>query len=409
MANLSQYLNFSISLRFDLTSKKIYLTDTSSYPAGVDAGITGIVTVTQPDGVTRTGSFASPDVVYSSGTLTQGEVELRVGTDSQPQNGSYTITYTVRRSGYDDTSLTRVFILSYTNPVVAISKSFNVFTPLIKAVDTSVYYVTGLSLQGLTRAWTATVGNVGQKIGSVQEFDLSVGGSYYDASYSIALTTTCHWTLTAYPWVDMYKKVQGSVTGSASNPKTLVELRELLDSYKLELDALTNDDFLYDSKMAFYTKASLLLQQMLERGRNSEFSGLEDYYYEIVRLLNDGITPVYTNTNTAIAAYDWGINTGGGGGASTWSAITNKPSSYRIQWITGDGSYPAAGTSTFTDARMQDVKIIYFRNGILQYKGNPGDGDSYYDKPDTGTGSGTLTVYGAFQTGDKNVIYTWPL
>lgn len=405
MANLSAYLNFSVALRYDLASKKIYLTDTSSYPAGVSSGITGIVTVTQPDGVTRTGSFASPDVTYDYGALTQGIIELRVGTDGLPQNGAYTVTYTVRHSGYDDTTLTRVFLLNYSDPLVVITKSFNVFSPVIKAVDTTSYDVTGLSLQGLTRAWTATIGSVGTKVGSDQEFDMSIGGSYYDADYAIGLTSTVNWTLSNYSWVSLYKKVTASATGSADTPKTLAQLRALLDAYKLELDALINNDFQYDTKNAYYTKASLLFQQMVDRGRYGEYAGLEDYYWEIVRQLNDGVAPSYSNTNAVIPAYDWGTNVG----SASWSTITNKPSSIRIQWVTGDGSYPAAGTSTFTDSRMSDVKIIYFRNGIVQFKGNPGDGDSYYEKPDTGAGSNVLTVYGAFQTGDKNVIYTWPL
>lgn len=405
MANLSAYLNFSVALRYDLTTKVIRLTDTSTYPVGVNVGITGIVSIQQPDGITVTGSFSTPDVTWDGSALTVAEKELRLATNGQPQNGSYTITYTVRHGSYDDTTLTRVFTIDFSQPELVITKAFNVFTPQIKAIDTTVYDVTGMLLQNVARSWSATIGTVGSTTGSTQEFDISYGGQYYDADYSITLTSTVEWDLASYNYVTIFKKISKTVSGSADTPKTLAALRDDLDAFKLELDALINNTEQYDVKNAYYTKASLLFQQMVDRGRNGELTGLEDYYYEIVRQLNDGVSPAYTNTNAIIPAYDWGV----GSGSVTWESVTSKPSSFRIQWVTGDVGFPAAGTSTLSDARLANVKVIYFRNGIQQYKGDPGDGDSYYDKPDSGVGSNVLTVYGAWQTGDKNVIYTWPL
>ncbi len=405
MANLSAYLNFSVTLRYDLATKVIRIVDTSAYPVGVNAGITGIVSITQPDGIVVSGSFASPDVTWSGSALTVAEKELRVATNGQPQNGSYTVTYTVRHASYDDTTLTRVFTLNFTQPELVITKAFDVFTPEIRAIDTTDYDVTGLLLQNVTRSWSADIGTVGSTTGSTQEFDIAYSGQYYDAEYDITLESTVEWDLSSFSYVTIFKKISKTVSGSADTPKTIADLRDDLDAFKLELDALINNSDRYETKNTLYTKASLLFQQMVDRGRNGELTGLEDYHYEIVRLLNDGVSPSYTNTNTAIAAYNWGV----GSGSATWASITGKPQSERIQWVTGDVGFPAAGTSTLTDARLSNVKIIYFRNGIQQYKGNPGDGDSYYDKPDSGAGSNILTVYGAWQTGDKNVIYTWPL
>lgn len=398
--DLSAYLNFNVTLRYDLLSKKIQVTDTSAYPPGVKSGVSGILTIKQPDGITRTGSFASPDIVYNGSELTTGQVDLRLSTSNQPQNGGYTVTYTVRHADYDDTTITKTFSFSYKEPVLNISKSFDVFTPSLRAVDSTNYTHDGLSLQSVTRSWSAIIGSLGTKLGSEIEFDLSLGGEYYDAEYAITLETIAEWDITAYPFVTIFDKILKITSGAAKAPAVLDQLREDLSVFKIELDSLINNPYLYDIKNNRYTKASLLLQQMIDLGRSGATENLQSYHAEFVREINDGQVPEYSHTELPIPPYDWGVSAG----STSWESITNKPYTEVVQWITGSPSFPAAGESAYTDPRLADKKIIYFRNYIPQYSGNPGGGNSYYEKLSSGSGSDTINVYGPFETGDINMI-----
>jgi hypothetical protein len=402
--NVSAYLNFSIALDYSVTPAKLRLTDTSSYPPGVAAGITGKVEIVQPDEITTPGTFT--DVIYASGALTIAQKELRLGTDGHPQNGSYTVVYTVMHDG-DTTSYARVFTLNYTEPKLIISRALDVFTPFLKAVDSSSYAVSGLTYQNIVRSWTATVGSVGSASGSSNELNLAVSGNYYDASYSVSLESIVEWDIASYNWVTIFDKILKTVTFTADTPPTLVNILNEITAFKLELDALRTNCAEYETKKANYEAASIIYTNLRERGRRGDLDGLEGYIEEIQKLLNDGITPAYTNTNAIIPPYDW--ETAGGSGSTAWTSITGKPINHRIQFKIGDPGFPADGATVFTDTRLAGAKIIYLRNGFPQWRDNPGDGDTYYSKDDTGAGSNTMTVSPEWKTGEKILIFTLPL
>jgi hypothetical protein len=51
MADLSAYVDFSVRLDKSGMTPAIVLTDTSAYPVGVAATVTGVFSVTQPDNI----------------------------------------------------------------------------------------------------------------------------------------------------------------------------------------------------------------------------------------------------------------------------------------------------------------------------------------------------------------------
>lgn len=403
MADQTNVLDFSVELDYSVTPAKLRLTDTSTYGPGVAADITGKVEVTQPDQITTPGAFT--DVVYSGGQLTVAEKELRLGTNGHPQNGNYSITYTVNHNG-DISTRTKVFALSYTEPRLSITKALDVFTPNLRCIDSSSYIHSGLTYVGIIRSWNATVGSVGSTSGSSATFDLAIGGEYYDAEYAVTLQSVVEWYLTSYSWVTIVDKITKEIEFTADTPPTLEEIGEMLEAYRLEVEALSTNCEEYDTKHSYYLSASALYQNLMERGRRGNLDGLEDYIEQIEKLLNDNITPSYTNTNEVIPPYDWETT---GSGSVTWNSITGKPSSHLIQFKVGDLGYPANGATTFTDSRMLNCKVVVFRSGFLQWKDNPGDGDSYYSKTESGAGSDVLTVSPAFATGEKFLIITLPL
>src|SRR4030095_2196184 len=115
MADLSGYINFDLLL--DFTQNKIILTDTGNYPVGVEPTLTGIVKITQPDGISVQGTFVpTPDIVWDGTNLTKATKELRLTAQGKPQQGTYTVVYQIY-DGTTVTTLTRQFQLAYTKPV----------------------------------------------------------------------------------------------------------------------------------------------------------------------------------------------------------------------------------------------------------------------------------------------------
>lgn len=403
MADLSSVINFSVAL--DKNTGYTKVTDTSSYASGVASGITGIVSITQPDGITRSGNWLAPDIYWDGSQLVIANLELRLAEDGLFQNGSYSITYTIRHSSYDETSITRTFTLSYSRPSILITESFDIFTPLLKVIDSTTYEKSGFALQSVTRLWEALIqtvsGTIRSKVGSTQEFDLSYGGDYYDAYYDISLDVIVTYRLSSATWVSVIDRLNDALEDEtalqAQIPPTIDQFLAMIKGFKNELDALVTNCTQYDIKLQRYKLITSVFDQLVKNGQSGLLSGLKDYVLELQLLLNDGVTPTYTNTNAIIPTYDWGV----GAGSVAWGDVSGKPSSEDVYFEAGDFGYPAVGSSTYTNSSFENTRLIVFKNRLLLPPGNV-DGGDYYEKP---LASGTMTFYPALAAEDKIYIF----
>jgi hypothetical protein len=407
MANLSQYIDFSLVIRKG--QLKLELVDPNNYPAGVAETLTGYFVITQPDGLSETGSFVSPQVYWDAGNLVEPLIDLRLRTDGKLQPGTYTITYNVRATGYDDTALTKVFVLSYEVPRAIITGNMNVFVPSLKVIDATVYTATGWTLQSVDRQWTAAIDSVEgteeELTASTPDFDLLFGGEYYDAHYDIELVTSPLYTSVDYPWVQLLYELEAEGEYDAYAPLDIDGILERLADMKLTIDGCVcgnnccggTGDCSYEK--AQFTLAMSIYNLMVERGRKgTDYSGLEKYIQQLMKLTNNCTNPTQDHTNEPIEAYDWG---GYIPGQVEWDDVLNKPESSYIQFKVGDPGYPAAGDTSWTDARFAGKKLsqfVLFRNPQVQYHGNPSNGDTYINKIDDATD--TITVNEAFGTGE---------
>src|SRR6267142_5785487 len=158
MADLSSVISIAVLLDKSQPTPLFRVVDNSSYPTGVAITIAGILSVTQPDNVTVVNTnFSTPNIYWSGSALVPADLELRLDTSSSFQRGGtgYTIIYTVRAPGYDDTILTKVFPLSYTPPTMVITNNFDIFTPELSVQDSTVYLQTNVDFISVNRAWSA--------------------------------------------------------------------------------------------------------------------------------------------------------------------------------------------------------------------------------------------------------------
>jgi len=380
MADLSAYINFSVVL--DKSTLKMQVVDNSAYPAGVAQTVTGVLSITQPDLITLTGSFSSPDIYWTGSSLHAALKDLRLATNNSFQNGAYVITYTVRATGYTDTVLTKTFSLNYTAPSLVLTQNFDVFTPNLSVQDATIYSATGFTYLTTSRSWSADIdsvlGTVRTVTSSTQNFDLAYLGNYYDSKYSVSLVVKPIWQLTAVnPFVTIVDQLSISSVYYAEIPPTLATLLTGLDTLKSQLDASICNCATYSVLKTRYLLAESIYDHMIKRGTSGDLAGLSLYVYQLQKLFNNNVTPSYTNTNTVIPTYDWGS---GAVTTISWNSITGKPSTVIIEWIVGQGGFPGDGASVLTDARLVNSYVRVFRQGVKQISSDPGDGSSYYIK-----------------------------
>lgn len=310
LADLSAYINFSV--RLDYTQNKILLTDTGSYPVGVDANITGKFDITHPDLIPQVGSWTTPDVVYDSGALTTSLRELRRSSTNLPQTGVYTITYTIDHPSYVPTVLTKTFNLQFVPVTGSITKNFDVFTPQLRVTDAAVYTVGNFTTTSIARSWVAQVGTVDTLMGSLATLDLAVSGNYYDAAYVITLGTTVIYTHETYDWLSVKWLVSSSLSASAYTPPTTCELLAYLDTLKARLDYLIGTCQPYDAAKKTYEYAANLYFHIIERLKAETTTGVIDYVTEFLTIYYNAI-PNTATFNIPILPYVFCYATGGSG------------------------------------------------------------------------------------------------
>lgn len=313
MANLSTYIDFSIVFDKSVDTPVIRLTDPNNYPAGVGIYLSGIFTIRQPDGITVTGSFTTPDIYWSGSGLVVAEKELRLSTTLAIQKGTYSFTYTVRCIGYTDTTLTKTFNLIYDTPIVSITDLNDVFTPSLKQLDETVYTQPFFPSVSVTRSWSADIKYAGASVanvtGTAALFDMAYSGDYYDAEYDIsfeAIMTTTNFLITYLTVID---KVSSDYILDAYTPPSLTVLLTALD---LLYTQITNGTYCGNSgcgccdpvDYSKWTEASQLYQSILADGLAGNTIGL---YAKIVHLEKIYYCGIYapTHTNEIIPAYSF--------------------------------------------------------------------------------------------------------
>lgn len=365
MANLAAYIDFNVVLSKNSSTSALILTDPDNYPPGVNTDLLGYFVVTQPDTITITGNYIDPDIYWDGSALAAATKELRLLATGSFEQGTYTISYHVVATGYDETVLTKTFDLVYTTPDIVVTENFDVFTPSLSVTDETEYAQDGMTLNVTSRSWAAniiTVEGTPQAISSSnQTFDLAYLGSYYDSEYDVFLTVTVIYVLDSpSEWVQINDTISFEEVYYAFIPPTIIELLELLTNYKATVDAahcicgtgcVDNCTILKNT----YSLATSIYTHIVERGRNGEIDGLDEYVLQLQKLLSNCVTPDYTNTNEVIPAYYWG------------NPPVGTLFGFYKQMIVGSGvnNAPADGATSYTDANLIGKNVIVYLDSLL--------------------------------------------
>lgn len=369
MGNLSAYINFNAALDNSTGTPVIRITDVSNYPAGVAAQIAGNITaLVQPDGISVGNSnFSSPDIHFVGSALTVAVYPMRLNTIGQFQKGGYLITYVVQCPGYDETTLTKTFNVSYTKPTLVIGNNFDIFTPVLTVSDNTTYSQSGLTLVGVDDEWSALINNVNgtnQNIsGTGLVFDLNYLGLYYDANYAVTLQSIATWAVSANPWVTLLAQVQLTQSFDSETPPSISSLRSSLAFLKAQQDAAFCDCNTYPRLHDQWLSADAIYFELKDRGCANDFAGLYLYVIQLQKIFNNGVTPTPAHTNMPIPAYDFGC---AAAGSISWNDITGKPSTVIIEWTVGQIGFPGDGATAITDSRLIGYNVLILKNNIQE-------------------------------------------
>ncbi len=347
-------LNFSI--RFDLTGADpvMVLTDTSSYTPGDEVDITGYFSVISPDNGIDSGSWASPDVTYSGGSLTVKNQTLRKASDGGPQQGVYVVTYNAAHPSYTPTVLSRTFTFSFTAPVLDIERNFDVFTPELGYTDGTVYTAAGYNAPTLTRAWSVVSTPTGTLTSTSSSIDLEHTGNYYDADYAASFTASLIYQHSTYSYLSVEEELSFSETASADTPPGYSGMVEYLSDLKDQLDALDACSYNYKDLKAKYEYASSLLNHITNAGLSGNTDGLSGYLEDFILVTNNYVTPSYVNTNQPIPPYGWGSLSSTSGG----SILIDE-------FVVGSVGEMQDGATTYTNVSLPSTKDpVVFIDGL---------------------------------------------
>jgi hypothetical protein len=369
MPDLSAYLDFTVTLDKSGVTPAFLLTDTSTYPGGVPATVTGIVYVKQPDGLSVTGDFLTPDVTWTGSALTVASKELRLSDNNTLQNGLYTVTYTVKATGYTDTLLTKTFTVSYVAPAVTIVDLIDVFTPALQQLDGTQYNQAGFGAATITRAWSADIVYVGSVVqtvtGTSTMFDMAYAGDYYDAHYDVTLTSTWYFTMTDATWVTIQDGAVATNQVEAYTPPTLAQLVTSLKTMKAEVEAGTYCGGCGCGCGVDYTPyntAQNIYDLIVQRGKNGDVTGLDEQVQQLQKMFDCSGILDQDHTYEAIPPYSW----------TEAAGSVQAP----IQFTVASGGVyaPAGGdTSYINPTLVGQINFTVYRQAIADYLVYPTD------------------------------------
>jgi hypothetical protein len=307
--------SISFTVRFNLTgTPTLVLTDTTTYPVGA----IGIYTITQPDGYVRTGNFASPDVTSSGGTFSE---LLRLSSTGGIQNGQYTVKYEIRTTDLVISTFTRTWQMGYDVVTLNMREEFDVFTPQLRYFDDTVYSVANWNNGAVTRAWTGVSTPTGTKTSSAVSLDMIHTGNYYDANYTITLSSSLLYTHQVYSsWLTVQETVTKTVTTYAETPPTVTALIGLIVQLKNSLESKIDTVNEFNQTRQDFEYAQSLFEHIVRRIQVNDLSGIYRDLKDLIAVLRNYQIPTYVPLNIPILPYNLGSILYG----AVWGNITGS-------------------------------------------------------------------------------------
>jgi hypothetical protein len=370
MSTLNGLISFAV--KFDFTgAPTLVLTPSTTIPGGSQPYLVGYYDITQPDGITRSGSYDSPDLIWNGSGYDAFSIPLRLGSDQKYQKGEYIITLYAACDGYLPGTAARRWNMGYKPVAQTLENQFDCFIPSLKYEDTTNYQVSNYNITAATNAWSA-VSTPGNPTGTSPVFDLAISGQYYDATYAITYIKNVSYIHASKTWLTVDQRFTNNITAKSFIPASMNFLLTYLVAVKDALDAVTCCGQQKVDLYKIYSQADQLYMLMRARVCAQNTAGLADNFNEYYRITHNYQAPYYVNTNGVIPPYDFTTGCGGSGGGGTTTLYYNYTA-------------PTDGITNIATTLTGKTVGLIFLDGIERFftQGTtvvvPPDGEFYYN------------------------------
>jgi hypothetical protein len=199
-------------------------------------------------------------------------------------------------------------------------EEFDVFTPQLRYYDDTVYTIGGWSNGAVTRAWSGTSTPTGTKTSSGVYLDMIHSGNYYDANYSISLSSTLLYTNSTYAWLTVQETISKSVSTYAETPPTVTALISLIVQLKNSLENKVDTVNEFNQTRQDFEYAQSLFEHIVRRIQVNDLSGIYRDLKDLVAILHNYQIPTYVPLNAPILPYNLGSILYG----AVWGNITGN-------------------------------------------------------------------------------------
>lgn len=357
--------NTSFNVKFDLDgTPTLVLTDTTTAPP---AGLVGIFEIIQPDGYVRTGDINSPDIPSAGSSFS---FVLTLDASGQVQRGSYSIKYTAAAPSYLSTDFTRTFQFQYAPVSLVMTEQFDVFTPKLEYIDSTAYQVSNYNNTAVTRAWTAASTPTGTITGSTATFDVKYTNQYWDANYTITLTSSLVYTHQTYAWLTVEETITKTVSTYAETPATISQITSLIVLLKNTLESQVDTVSEFAQTREDFTYAQSLFGHIIYRIRLNNTTGIYRDLKDLVAVLRNYQIPTYVPLNAPIGPYDLTPLYPGAAWGNITGTITNQTDLINYiasqinagKYVVNVGNNSATSFTVTHSLNTLDVDVELFEN-----------------------------------------------
>ncbi|MDA3614711.1 hypothetical protein [Polluticaenibacter yanchengensis] len=279
MANLNQYLNFSVLMDKSLSVPKFILTDTSDYPTGIKADIMAQYVIMQPDGISVTTSLAPVSELPVI-------ANLRLNSQNNFQRGDYKIKYIVKHFDYDDSESNYEYSLDFRPNQTNINFDVQPFIPQASVIDTTSYSLEEYTVSEINRFWSVKISELNTTIsGTGIKIPLIFAGKYYDSRYEATLTATIDYSKTGDGRLTLRDLQNGFRKLDLFAPKCIDTLTEMVNSLNQAPSCGCSK-----TQEANFTYAFSLLSAFINAGKCNKYQQAYHLLLELYKVLDIDIT-----------------------------------------------------------------------------------------------------------------------
>jgi len=250
------------------------------------------------------------------------------------------------------------------------TEQFDVFTPKLEYIDSTAYQVSNYNNTAVTRAWTAVSTPTGTITGSTATFDVKFSNQYWDANYTITLTSSLVYTHQTYAWLTVEETITKTVSTYAETPATISQITSLIVLLKNTLESQVDTVSEFAQTREDFDYAQTLFTHIIYRIRLNNTTDIYRDLKDLIAVLHNYQIPTYVPLNAPIGPYNLTPLYPGAAWGNITGTITNQTDLINYiasqinagKYVVNVGNNSATSFTVTHSLNTLDVDVELFEN-----------------------------------------------